>query len=83
MGNVGDIERIAQNRVVKLFKEKLGYTYLGNWEDCPGIPRLTGKKQRGCGIPGYRGRSFRAFMTGWLIYDRGYGILTPSEFCIM
>jgi len=22
--------------VVKLFKEKLGYTYLGNWEDCPG-----------------------------------------------
>jgi len=23
MGNVGDIERITQNRVVKLFKEKL------------------------------------------------------------
>ena len=35
MGNVGDIERITQNRVVKLFKEKLGYTYLGNWEDRP------------------------------------------------
>lgn len=33
MGNVGDIERITQNRVVKLFKEKLGYTYLGNWEE--------------------------------------------------
>jgi type I restriction enzyme R subunit len=33
MGNVGDIERITQNRVVKLLKEKLGYTYLGNWED--------------------------------------------------
>jgi len=33
MGNVGDIERITQKRVVKLFKEKLGYTYLGNWED--------------------------------------------------
>jgi len=33
MGNVGDIERITQSRVVKLFKEKLGYTYLGNWED--------------------------------------------------
>ena len=32
MGNVGDIERITQNRVVKLFKEKLGYTYLGNWK---------------------------------------------------
>jgi len=33
MGNVGDIERITQNRVVKLFKEKLNYSYLGNWED--------------------------------------------------
>ena len=33
MDNVGQIERITQNRVVKLFKEELGYTYLGNWED--------------------------------------------------
>jgi len=33
MGNVGDIERITQNRVVRLFTEKLGYTCLGNWED--------------------------------------------------
>ena len=35
MGNVGDIERITQNRVVKLFKENLNYIYLGNWEDRP------------------------------------------------
>lgn len=33
MGNVGDIERITQNRMVKLFTQELGYTYLGNWED--------------------------------------------------
>lgn len=32
MNNVGQIERLTQNRVVKLFKEQLGYTYLGNWE---------------------------------------------------
>ena len=32
MSQVGQIERITQNRVVKLFKEQLGYTYLGNWE---------------------------------------------------
>lgn len=30
---IGKPERATQNRVVKLFKEKLGYTYLGNWED--------------------------------------------------
>jgi len=30
---VGQIERITQNRVVKLFQAELGYTYLGNWED--------------------------------------------------
>ena len=30
---VGQIERKAQDRVVKLFKEKLNYTYIGNLED--------------------------------------------------
>lgn len=33
MENVGQVERITQNRVVKLFQDELGYTYLGNWED--------------------------------------------------
>ncbi len=32
MSDVGQIERKAQERVVKLFSEKLGYDYLGNWE---------------------------------------------------
>ena len=32
---VGQIERATQKRVVKLFQEKLGYTYLGNWEERP------------------------------------------------
>ena len=33
MSTVGQRERITQNRVVKLFQEQLGYTYLGNWGD--------------------------------------------------
>ncbi|MBW4680594.1 MAG: HsdR family type I site-specific deoxyribonuclease [Microcoleus vaginatus WJT46-NPBG5] len=32
MSTVGQIERITQNRVIKLFQEQLGYRYLGNWE---------------------------------------------------
>lgn len=31
MSDVGQIERKAQDRVVKLFAEQLGYEYLGNW----------------------------------------------------
>tara|TARA_R110001592_G_scaffold103051_1_gene290384 strand:- start:4710 stop:7799 length:3090 start_codon:yes stop_codon:yes gene_type:complete len=33
MTKVGSIERITQNRVVKLFQEELGYTYLGDWQE--------------------------------------------------
>ena len=32
MSKVGDKERIAQNRVVKLFQNELKYRYLGNLE---------------------------------------------------
>ncbi len=33
MDTVGQVERKTQNRVVKLFKDELAYTYLGNWEE--------------------------------------------------
>lgn len=32
MSNVGQREILTQNRVIKLFQNQLGYTYLGNWE---------------------------------------------------
>lgn len=32
MSDVGQVEREAQNRVVRLFKERLKYRYLGSWE---------------------------------------------------
>ena len=31
--SIGKPERVTQNRVVKLFQEQLGYTYLGDWQD--------------------------------------------------
>jgi type I restriction enzyme, R subunit len=33
INQVAQIERLTQNRIVKLFREDLNYTYLGNWED--------------------------------------------------
>ncbi len=36
MSKVGQIEKLTQDRVVKLFKDELDYTYLGNWEERPG-----------------------------------------------
>ena len=36
MSKIGQLERETQNRVIKLFKEDLGYTYLGNWEEREG-----------------------------------------------
>src|ERR1035437_9544543 len=35
MSTVGQRERKTQQRVVKLFRETLGYAYLGNWEERP------------------------------------------------
>lgn len=32
MSDVGQIERLAQDRVIKLLNEQLGYDYQGNWE---------------------------------------------------
>lgn len=36
MPTVGQIERATQKRVVALFRDRLRYDYLGNWEDRPG-----------------------------------------------
>jgi len=35
MSKVGELERRTQNRIVKLFRDTLGYTYLGDWKDRP------------------------------------------------
>ncbi|MEM7602914.1 MAG: HsdR family type I site-specific deoxyribonuclease, partial [Verrucomicrobiota bacterium] len=36
MSGIGKIERVTQNRVIKLFCEELDYDYLGDWQDRPG-----------------------------------------------
>jgi type I restriction enzyme R subunit len=36
MSTVGQIEKKTQQRVIKLFRDKLGYDYLGDWTDRPG-----------------------------------------------
>lgn len=33
MSRVGQPERVTQNRIIALFRDELGYRYLGNWTD--------------------------------------------------
>ena len=43
---VGQIERKTQNRIVSLFRDRLGYDYLGNWEDRDGNSNIEEKLLR-------------------------------------
>jgi len=43
MSNIGDKERITQNRIVKLFNKKLKYEYLGNFEERSGNSNIEEK----------------------------------------
>jgi type I restriction enzyme, R subunit len=36
MSNIGKTERATQDRVIALFRDELGYAYLGDWSDRPG-----------------------------------------------
>ena len=35
MSDIGQTERATQNRVITVFRDELGYDYLGNWQDRP------------------------------------------------
>lgn len=40
---INPIERITQNRIIQLFKDKLGYEYYGNWEEREGNSNIEPK----------------------------------------
>jgi type I restriction enzyme R subunit len=40
MSNVGELERIAQNRIVKLLVDRLGYKNLGDWHERAGNSQI-------------------------------------------
>ena len=39
--NIGQIERATQDRIVQLFVKRLGYSYLGDWEEYPTNSNVT------------------------------------------
>lgn len=46
MSTVGQIERAAQKRVVKLFSQTLGYDYLGDWHERPNNQNIEESRVR-------------------------------------
>ncbi len=46
MSTVGQKERLTQKRIVKLFRQQLGYAYLGNWEERPDNSHIEEKYLR-------------------------------------
>lgn len=47
MSDVGQIERNSQNRIVELFQKRLGYDYLGDWEEREGNSNVEEELLRG------------------------------------
>jgi len=41
--NIGQPERVTQNRVIALFRDELGYRYLGDWTDREGNSNVEEK----------------------------------------
>src|SRR5258708_18513041 len=47
MNAVGKPERVTQNRVIALFREELGYRYVGDWSDRSGNSNIEEELLKG------------------------------------
>ncbi len=65
MSNVGQKERATQNRVIKLFQKKLGYKYLGNWEERSGNRNIEEVYLR----PFLKRQGYRETLIGKAVYE--------------
>ena len=54
MPAVGRIERKTQQRVVKLFRARLGYDYLGDWTEREGNANIEPERLRAWGYSLFR-----------------------------
>ena len=74
MSDVGQIERKAQDRVVGMIRDELGYEYLGNWEYREGNANVETEllvfpgedhELTRSGTPWHRRQRFEAVLDWW------------------
>jgi type I restriction enzyme, R subunit len=70
MTKIGQLERVTQNRVVRLFQEKLGYRYLGNWEEREGNSNIEeGILQQWLSTRGNGGKGYNSNLIARALYE--------------
>ena len=68
MPSVGQLERKTQNRTVALFRDQLGYDYLGNWEEREGNRNIHNIEEK--------------LLTDFLKHEQGYDDSLINRACL-
>ena len=77
MSTVGQIEKKTQQRVVNLFRDTLGYDYLGNWSDREGNRNIEEKLLRAF-LTGKQGHDDALITRALYILDKAAGDTSKS-----
>jgi type I restriction enzyme R subunit len=77
MSSIGQIEKKTQQRVVKLFRDTLGYDYLGNWADRGGNRNIEAELLRAF-LTEKQGHDDNLLTRALYIFDKAAGDTSKS-----